>query len=281
MKWQGPVSDLGFRPLLASGITTNGAYARPGGVGAVLLGVSAADLSGATVSELSVLLNKVPGMRRAYIDAHCELTDSFRLARAWAGPNLGTLMAPSTGAVDASPWLLKSGVSIGTVGGRRSRYAGHPQGVVIAWCLNLDEVLEIEHRYDIEGIVLVRAHKFHAPWITAHEAEHLGGQVVAPISEASTAIKAAVEGISWEATRNQGLVDSRERSDAVQTLTYLHNHGHRLVPDQLVTEAIRNGWGGQGPLDLAEIAKQLNAGKQLRYQKGRIRPERLAEWANA
>ncbi|MGY0388274.1 hypothetical protein ACWZJV_15000 [Nocardioides sp. WG-D5] len=219
-------------------------------------------------------------MRRAYIDAHCELRDSFSLARAWSGPNLGTLMAPSTGAVDASPWLLKSGVSIGTVGGRRSKYAGRPQGIVIAWCLNLDEILEIEHRYDVDGVVLVRGHKSHAPWITAHGAEHLGGQIVAAVPEASAAIKAAISGISWEAIRNQGLADSRERSDAVQTLTYLRDRGHRLVPEQLVTEAIRNGWGGQGPLDLADIAKKLNAGKRLRYENGRIRAERLAEWAN-
>lgn len=220
-------------------------------------------------------------MRRAYIDPHCGLRESFELARAWAGLELGTLMAPSTGAVDASPWLQKSSVPIGTVGGRRSKYTGHPQGIVIAWCLHLEEVLEIEHRHDIDGMVLVRAFDSLAPWITAHGAEHLGGQVVDAVPEASAAIKAAVAGITWEATRNQGLVDSRERSDAVGTLTYLRSHGHRLVPEQLTTEAIRNGWGGQGPLELAEIAKQLNAGKQLRYQKGRISAQRLAEWANA
>jgi hypothetical protein len=227
-----------------------------------------------------VLVNRVLGMRRAYIDPYSGLEESFKLARAWAGPELGSLMAPSTGAVDASPWLQKTGVPIGTVGGRRSKYTARPQGIVIAWCLHLDEVLEIEHWHDIDGMVLVRAFDSLSPWITAHGAEHLGGHVIDAVPEASPAIKAAVEGITWEATRNQGLVDSRERSDAVQALTYLRNQGHRLMPEQLTTEAIRNGWGGKGPLELAEIAKQLNAGKQLRYQKGRVSPQRLADWAN-
>lgn len=220
-------------------------------------------------------------MRRAYIDQHRDLRDSFKLARAWAGPDLGSLMAPSTGAVDASPWLPAAGISIGTVGGRRSKYVGQPHGIVMAWCLSLAEVLEIEHRYDVDGMVLVRALKSHSPWITAHCAEHLGGEVIAPVSEASDAVKAAVSGITWEAIQSQGLVDSRERSDAVQALTYLHDHGHTLVPEQLTTEAIRNGWGGQGPLELAGIAKQLKAGERPRYQKGRISRQRLAEWANA
>ena len=220
-------------------------------------------------------------MRRAYIDPHCGLQESFNLARAWAGSEPVSLMAPSTSAVDASPWLQTTRVPIGTVGGRRSKYTGRPQGLIVAWCLHLDEVLEIEHRHDIDGMVLVRALDSHSPWITAHRAEHLGGQVIDAVPESSAAIKAAVAGITWEATRSQGLVDSRERSDAVQTLTYLRNHGHRLAPEQLATEAIRNGWGGQGPMELAEIAKRLNAGKQLRYQKGRINSQRLADWASA
>ncbi len=79
------------------------------------------------------------------------------------------------------------------------------------------------------------------------------------------------------AVLNQGLIDSRERSAAVHALTYLRDHGHRLDPDQLATEALRREWPRQSPLELARIARDLNAGKKLRFQQ-RLRPEVLAEW---
>ena len=74
-----------------------------------------------------------------------------------------------------------------------------------------------------------------------------------------------VDGLSLLPVRNQGLIDSRERSMAVQALIYMRNHGHALIPDQLAVEAIRHGWPGTSPLELADLAKQLNAGKRLRY----------------
>lgn len=172
------------------------------------------------------------------------------------------------------------GVPVGVVGSRHSQFSARPDGIVIAWCLHLDEVLEIEHRSDVDGMVLVRALKSHAPWITAHQADHLGGQVMPLVPEASAAIKATVEGISLLPVLNQGLIDSRERSAAVQALKFLRDHGHELVPDQLATEAIRNEWPGQSPLDLAKIARDLNASKRLRFQQ-RLRTEALEGWANA
>ena len=74
-----------------------------------------------------------------------------------------------------------------------------------------------------------------------------------------------VGGISLLPVLSQGLVDSRERSMAVQALTYMRDHGHALVPEQLAVEAIRNEWPGTSPLELADLAKQLNAGRRLRY----------------
>jgi len=99
------------------------------------------------------------------------------------------------------------------------------------------------------------------------------------VPEASPAIKAMVDGISLLPVLNQGLIDSRERSMAVQALTYLRNHGHTLVPEQLAVEAIRRGWPGTSPLELANLAKQLNAGKRLRYGQ-RLNTSVLEEWAS-
>jgi hypothetical protein len=217
-------------------------------------------------------------MRRSYIEAHCTLRDAFVLARRWGGDGPTTLIAPSTRDVEASPWLEHAGVPLGTAGNRHTRFAARPRGTAIAWCLRLEEILEMERRNTLDALVLVRATTQHAPWITAHSAEHVGGEVVPPVEEASAAIKAAVDGLSGIAVLNQGLVDSRERSGAVQALTYLRRRRHRLEPDQLATEAIRRGWPGTSPIELAKIATDLNAGKNLRFQK-RVAPEALARWA--
>lgn len=168
---------------------------------------------------------------------------------------------------------------IGTVGNRRSRFNAPPRGVVIAWCLHLDELLDLEDQNDIDGVVLVRAGNRDAPWITAHQVDHLGGESVPAVDEASPTIKATVEGLSMAAVLNQGLIDSRERSAAVQALTYLREHGHKLDHDQLTTEALRREWPRQPPLKLAKIARDLNAGKRLKFQQ-RLRPEILVAWAN-
>lgn len=220
-------------------------------------------------------------MRRAYVSPHVDLDDSFRLARTWAGRDSAiTIIGPGTSAIEASPWLEQSGLPIGTTGNRHSRYTAQARtGLVIAWCLNLDEILELEEHSEISGIIAVRAYRDHAPWLTAHGVELLAGEPVPVVPEASTAIKAMVAGISLLPVLNQGLIDSRERSLAVQALTYMRDHGHTLTPNQLAVEAIRNGWPGKSSLELAELAKQLNAGKHLRYGQ-RLNPAVLAQWAS-
>ncbi|MEV8373027.1 hypothetical protein AB0P21_09835 [Kribbella sp. NPDC056861] len=219
-------------------------------------------------------------MRRAYISPHIDLPESFDLARVWAGGDKVTIIGPSTADIDASPFLAKAGLPIGITGHRHTRYTARARtGVVIAWCLHLDEILGIERESGLDGLVAVRGFEIHAPWITAHDAELLDGEPVPQVPEASSAIKAMVRGISQlVAVPNQGLIDPRERSSAVHALVYMRSHGHQLIPEQLAVEAIRNEWPGKSPLDLADLAKQLNAGKQLRYDK-RLSSTVLAEWA--
>jgi hypothetical protein len=91
---------------------------------------------------------------------------------------------------------------------------------VIVWCLGLEDILNVESGVvDVDGVVSMRAFDEHRPWVTAHQVEHLGGHKLEPTSEASAAVKATVEGITLLPILNQGLVDSRERSAAVQALT--------------------------------------------------------------
>jgi hypothetical protein len=220
-------------------------------------------------------------MRRAYVSPHVDLQASYRLAQAWAGDKSKiTIVGPSTSALEASPWLAQAGPPLGTTSNRHSRYTAQARtGILIAWCLNLDDILNIERRSELSGVVLVRGHENHSPWITAHDVEFLGGEPVPRVPEASPAIKAMVDGISLLPVLNQGLIDSRERSVAVQALTYMRSHGHALVPNQLTVEAIRQGWPGTSPLELADLAKQINAGKRLRYSE-RLNTSVLAEWAS-
>ncbi|MCZ2849812.1 hypothetical protein [Modestobacter sp. VKM Ac-2978] len=220
-------------------------------------------------------------MRRAYISPHVELSAAYRLARAWAGSDDKiTIIGSTTSAIEASPWLAQTGLPLGTTSNRHSRYTAQAhEGIVIAWCLDLDDILGLERRSELSGLVAVRGHESHSPWITAHDAEFLAGEPVPRVPEASAAIKAVVDGISLLPVLNQGLIDPRERSMAVQALTYMRNHGHALVPSQLAVEAIRRGWPGTSPLELADLAKQLNAGKRLRYSE-RLNAASLAKWAS-
>ena len=59
----------------------------------------------------------------------------------------------------------------------------------------------------------------------------------------------------------------------------MRSRGFELDPDALMVEALRNEWGGTGPEELRQIALDLNKGKQLQFDKRRLRPERLDEWA--
>ncbi|MHA4855059.1 hypothetical protein L1080_036980 [Rhodococcus sp. MSC1_016] len=223
-------------------------------------------------------------MRRAYIEAHVPLRRAVQTALDWAAGN-ATIHVPDSSSVRDNEWIEGLGIPI-TSSSSKSRLHGPPRGIVIGFCLNLSEVLEVERSAGVGGIVVVQAHgpvryaesaPSHAPWITAFDVEHLGGEEIARIPEASAPLKAAVNGLSGIAVVNQGLLDNRERSGAVQTLTYLRDHGVTLEPDGLMVEAMRNGWGGTGPEDLRKIAVDLNAGKALRFTK-RITPERLEQW---
>src|SRR5680860_383300 len=125
----------------------------------------------ASSDPVSVVPSTVSAMRRGYVEAHVSLRESFQAAVRWLGER-PTLIAPSTSAVEASGWLESVGIPIGTTSNRHSRFGARPQGAVIAWCLNLDEILDIESRQEVDYLVVVRAHASHAPWITAHAAEY-------------------------------------------------------------------------------------------------------------
>ncbi|WP_396908401.1 hypothetical protein [Mycolicibacterium sp.] len=226
-------------------------------------------------------------MRRAYIESHVPFDEAMEMALDWAG-DTATIHAPDTAIIDEND-LEDLGVPVTAVSSR-SRLHGLARGTVIGAFLNLKEVLEVERSPHVDGLVVVPAHgpvryaesvPSHAPWITAYDVERLGGEDIPRTPPASAPIKAAIAGLTGLAVTNQGLIDKRERSEVVHALTYLRAHGVELVPDAVMVEALRNEWGGTGPEDAHAIAVELNRGKHLKYDRTRLRPERLAEWARA
>lgn len=113
-------------------------------------------------------------VRRAYIESHVPLREAVNLAKVWAGQN-AVIHAPDTGAVDANEWLTRLGLRITAVS-TKSRFHGSPRGSVIAFCLNVSEVLEVERTAGVESIAVVRAHGpiAHSPTVASHAANRRG-----------------------------------------------------------------------------------------------------------
>lgn len=216
-------------------------------------------------------------IKRAYIESHVPLLDSLKPAVRW-GEQPFTLIASHTRAIEATPGLDRCGIPVGVTSRRGSKYKARPAGTVIAWCLDLDDVLDLERDRAVTGIVLIRAWVQHRPWATAFAVPRLGGEELPPVPEASETIKAMVDGITFLAVPEQGLLDNREKHPAIEALTYMHRHGHRLDPDQLVVEALRNGWPGYGARELADIARKITGGTRMRFTPS-LSDTRLAEWS--
>lgn len=213
----------------------------------------------------------------------------MEIALDWAG-DTAAIHALDTASVDDQDTQLQAyGVPVTCVS-RKSRLHGRPKGTVVAVFLNGTEVLDLDHARDVDGIVVVQAHGperyapyalTHAPWITAFAAEHLGGQQIAPVAEAPAPIKAAMKGLTRLAVTNQGLADRREKSELIHALTFLRARGIEIDPNAILVESLRNNWGKDGPKQAHAIAVELKQGRALKYDKHRLKPEILEEWASA
>lgn len=64
----------------------------------------------------------------------------------------------------------------------------------------------------------------------------------------------------------------------MQALSYFHARRHRLDPALLITEAVRNDWPRQSSLELARLATEITAGKQLRFTQ-RLNRDVVEQWA--
>lgn len=141
-------------------------------------------------------------MRRAYVEGHVPFVDAFQIALRWTG-NDAAIRVGDTSTVENNKWMERLGIPI-TSASSRSRFHGLARGTVIG-AFHLSEVLELERSDYVNGIVVVPAHgkhrllsttSGHAPWITAFDVECLGGNAIAPLTDASPPIKAAVRGLA-------------------------------------------------------------------------------------
>lgn len=231
--------------------------------------------------------SRVRGVKRAYVQEQVPLLDAVGMAVDWAGTDTVVVQIPNSHCVVEHPWLEKTSQIEIVCASAKSKYPSRPSGgVVIAFDLPTVEILGIESVAGVDAIVAVRAHgptdwgtvADHSPWITAFDVEHLGGDVITPVPDATAPIQATVRGLTRPLHGGESL-DTRERYAAVQALTHLRSNGIALEPDSVMVEALRNGWLGSS-VTLRQIALDLNDGKNLRYE-ARLRPEVLREWASA
>ncbi|MGV9795740.1 hypothetical protein [Gordonia sp. NPDC003422] len=212
------------------------------------------------------------------------LLDAVGMAVDWAETDTVVVQVPNSRCVVDHPWLeMTSQIEI-VCASAKSKYPSRPSGgVVIAFDLPVAGILDIESVAGVDAIVAVRAHgptdwgtdADHSPWITAFDVQHLGGDVITPVPDASAPIQSTVRGL----TRPLHSLNTRERHEAVQALTYLRSNGVALETNSVMAEALRNGWLGSS-LELRQIAIALNGGTNLRYE-SRLRPEMLREWLSA
>lgn len=234
-------------------------------------------------------------MRRAYIAADEPFDRAIARALQWAG-DTATIHAPDTASIEEND-LEDLGIPV-TSPSSKSRFHGHPRGTVVCTFLDLSQVLDVERHgrtrgtlpATVDGLIVVDAYgpqpyskdgQHHSAWITAFDVEHLSGSPIAAVELAPAPLRAAIRGLTGIAVRNQGLSDKRERSEAIHALTYLRDAGVPLGPDELMVEALRNKWGGNGPETLRQIAIDLNRGAKLQFDKRRLSAERLRGWTAA
>jgi hypothetical protein len=107
------------------------------------------------------------------------------------------------------------------------------------------------------------------PWVSAYNPKHLGG----PEIEAKSPVVS--DPVIWEALRtftnminsSTGLSHSSDRSSVTEGLTKLKAAGHYLCPDDFLAGALRLNWKGSAAVELRELAREINAGKQKRFRK--------------
>lgn len=202
--------------------------------------------------------------RRAYIETRVPLRQAVRAALEWSR-NHAVIHVGTAEIVDENRWIRELALPI-TSPCSQSRFHGSPRGAVIGCGLNVQEVLQVETNPHVGSIVVVQAHAplehdsdtpSHAVWISAFDVEHLGGDAIAHLPEASTSVKAAVARISG-GPGGQGEIDQMVPYRSVQALTGLLEQGIAFTPDGIMVEALRNGWNVERAEALRRIAAELS-----------------------
>lgn len=202
--------------------------------------------------------------RRAYIETRVPLRQAVRAALEWSR-NHAVIHVATAEIVYKNGWIRELALPI-TSPCSHSRFHGSPRGAVIGCGLNLQEVLQVETNPHVGSIVVVQAHApeeqdshtpSHVAWISAFDVEHLGGNAIAHMPEASPPVKAAVARISGGAS-GQSEIDRTVPYRSVQALTGLRERGIPFTPDEIMVEALRNGWNGESAEALRRIATELS-----------------------
>jgi hypothetical protein len=193
----------------------------------------------------------------------------------------------------ATRGLVRSGLRLyADRPGRRGHTPLVPQHVpVVAFCQPLSRLVDLEPAESL--VVLVGAYyadldprfptvgeeAYHRPWIDAFDPIHLAGAPIPardPLS-ATPVLKVAMQDFTATTFGGTTMYESRDRDRVVSGLMELHNGGHVLDPDGLLSVALQMGWEGSQALMLRDRAREVADGVRKR-PRHHYRDGMLALW---
>lgn len=227
------------------------------------------------------------GLGRAYVAYPVRLEDGVITALEWALARAHNdlrqinLTVPLVAVLNDTPVLQemqRAGVNV--VRERRRGPSGVIEGPIIVYAPDLESLAEVEEAKRSTAIVAVGAHDGQRPWVSAFRPEYLAGAVIEP--------KEPIVGdpVVWQAmltftnsiNSSTGLAHSSDRSRVIDGLMKLRRSGHRFDPNDLVAAALRLNWRGSAAIELRDLAREINAGKNKRITYGRYRDDIVQMW---
>lgn len=170
---------------------------------------------------------------------------------------------------------LETGVSTQTWKGFHS--GTWPGGIVLALSPDLKHLHTLDdHPRTLALAVVADQHQVNL-WAAAKQATILGGLKARTYQPPIDLVVAAAISDRRPQQDHQKLMGAQGRRHCAQALHILQAHGYRLDPDQIYTEALRQGWLGHHALQLHQLVEAINTGKQI-GQKGHPSTPTVHAW---
>ena len=117
-------------------------------------------------------------------------------------------------------------------------------------------------------------------WLTAHEAIDVTDptRVPLPATIEDGVVLAALEDISSAVNLSTGMTHYRDHQLVISHLKCLKHSNRELIPEEIVSWALANGWAREHTDRLEDTVKRINAGKAFRNIPTTDCAGRVGEW---